>query len=172
MEGRSQRTPALVAAASSVVLLISMFLTWYKLDLPERIAGREIDVPSFNAFEGLQRSDVALVVAAVVAFALAGMLLARVLRDSPAPGLGLLVAGLFALAVVVYRGSSRPERNVFGQDIDTTLQFGWFLALVAAAAIAVSGVLAYLAGPRLQLELDEYEDEDEEPRPEPRRESA
>jgi hypothetical protein len=162
METRSRKRPGILGAAAALVLLVSMFLDWYRLDLPERIGGRQIDVPTFTAFEGLERSDVALVVAAVVALVVAGMLLAKVLSDSPAPALALLAAGLFAIAVLVYRGSSRPGRLVFGQEVDTTLQFGWYLALVAAAAVALAGLLAYLAGPRLQLEFDDF-DEEEEP---------
>jgi hypothetical protein len=161
MESRSQKRPGVLGAAAALVLLVSMFLDWYKLDLPERVAGREIDVPTFTAFEGLERSDVALVIAAVLALVFAGMLLARVMSDSPAPALALLGAGLFALAVVVYRGSSRPGRLLLGQEVDTTLQFGWYLALVASAAIAVAGLLAYLAGPRLQLDFDEFDEEED-----------
>jgi hypothetical protein len=161
MESRSQKRPGVLGAVAALVLLVSMFLDWYKLDLPERVAGREIDVPTFTAFEGLERSDVALVIAAVLALVFAGMLLARVMSDSPAPALALLGAGLFALAVVVYRGSSRPGRLLLGQEVDTTLQFGWYLALVASAAIAVAGLLAYLAGPRLQLDFDEFDEEED-----------
>jgi hypothetical protein len=171
MEARPKKRPGVLGATGAVVLLGSMFLTWYKLDLPERVAGREIDVPTFTAFEGLERSDVALVIAAVLALIFAAMLLARVLTDSPAPALSLLGAGLFALAVLVYRGSSRPGRLLLGREVDTTLQFGWYLALVAAAAIALAGLLAYLAGPRLQLDFDDF-DEEEEPRADARRESA
>lgn len=171
METRSQKRPAALGAAAALVLLVSMFLDWYRLDLPERIAGRQIDVPTFTAFEGLERSDVALVAAALLALIFAGILLARVMSDSPVPALALLAAGLFALAVVVYRGSNRPGRLLLGQEVDTSLQFGWYLALVAAAALALAGLLAYLAGPRLQLDFDDF-DEEEEPGSDARRESA
>jgi CDP-diglyceride synthetase len=168
MDGRSQRIPALVAGVAAVVLVLSMFADWYRLDLPSRVGGREIDVPTFNAFEGLERSDVALVVAAAVALILAALLYARVLAESPAPGLLLLGAGFFAFAVVVYRGSSRPGRILAGEPVDTTLRFGWYVAFAAAAAITVAGLLAYLAGPRLRLEPDEELRDDEEPGAEPR----
>ena len=171
MEGRAQRTPALIAAGSAVVLILSMFLDWYRLDLPERVGSQEIDVPTYNAFEGLERADVAILLAAVAALVLAAVLLARVLADSPWPGLALLGAGLFALAVVIYRGSSRPGRLLFGQEVDTTLRLGWYLALLAAASLALCGLLAYLAGPRLQLEDEEF-DEDQEPGAEAREERA
>jgi hypothetical protein len=172
METRSQKRPAVLGAGAAVLLIVSMFLEWYRLDLPERVAGRQIEVPTFTAFEGLERSDVALVLAAVVALVFAGMLLARVLADSPAPALALLGAGLFALAVIVYRGSNRPARILLGQEVDTTLRFGWYLALAASAAIALAGLLAYLAGPRLQLDFDDEFDEEEEPSADARRESA
>src|ERR687896_279194 len=115
MERRSQKSPRMIGAVAALVLLVSMFLDWYKLDLPERVAGRQIDVPTFTAFEGLERSDVALVIAAVLALAFAGMLLAKVLSDSPAPALALLAAGFFALAVVVYHRSSPPGRPLLRQ---------------------------------------------------------
>jgi hypothetical protein len=161
MKARPQTTAAAVAAGSAVVLILSMLLPWYRLDLPERVGGRKVNVPTYSAFEGLARSDVYLVVAAVLALVFGGVLLARLLADSPAPGLALLAAGVVALALVVYRGSSRPGKLLFGDVVDTTLQFGWFVSLVAAAAMAVSGLLAYLAGPRLQLEPDEFEEEEE-----------
>jgi hypothetical protein len=163
MDTQPQRTPALLAAGAAVVLFLSMFLDWYKLDLPEQIQGREIDVPTFNAFEGLERSDVALVVAAGLAILVAGVILAGVLASSPAPGIALTAIGLFALAVVIYRGSSSPGRLLFGGEVGTTLQFGWFVGLVAAALMALGGVLAYRAGPRLQFEEVELEEEEEPP---------
>jgi hypothetical protein len=167
MSARSRSMPAAIAAVSSVLLILSMLLDWYKLDLPSEIGQRQIDVPTYNAFEGLERADVALVVAAVLALVLACALLARVLADSPWPALGLLAVGLFALAVVIYRGSSRPIRPFFDGDIETTLEYGWYVSLAAAALIALGGLLAYLAGPRLQLEEGVFE-EGEEPHAAPR----
>jgi hypothetical protein len=148
-----------VAAGGAVVLFLSMFLDWYKLDLPEQTRGREIAVPAFNAFEGLERSDVALVVAAGLAILVAGAILAGILANSPWPGVGLSAIGFFALAVVIYRGSSSPVRLLFGVEIGTTLEVGWYVGLVGAASMAVGGLLAYSAGPRLQLEEVELEEE-------------
>jgi hypothetical protein len=162
MEARKQRTPAILAAAAAVVLILSLFLNWYALDLPEQVGGQQIDVPTYNAFEGLKRSDAALVVAAVLALIFAAGLLARVMADSPLPGLALLGAGVFALAVVLYRGTSRPTRPFFGGEADTTLEFGWYVGLVAAGLVALGGLLAYLAGPRLQFEDDEFDEEEDE----------
>ncbi len=145
-----------------------MFLDWYALDLPGRIGGREIKVPSYSAFDALQNADVYLVVAAALALLFAGMLLARVLAGSPAPALALLAAAIVALAIVVYRGTSRPGKLLFGAHVDYTLRFGWFVSLVFAVLIVLGGLLAYLAGPRLQLEADEFEGDDEPGAGEPR----
>jgi hypothetical protein len=160
----SQRLAGAIGAASAAVLIVSMFLDWYRLDLPSRVGPREINVPTYNAFEGLERSDVYLVVAAVLAIVVGALLVARVFADSPAPAVLLLAAGLFTLAVVIYRGTSRPGRLLFGETIDTTLRFGWVIALVAAGTMALAGLFAYLAGPRLQFDagMDEEAEPDSE----------
>jgi hypothetical protein len=149
---QSQRTPALLAAGAAVVLIGSMFLEWYTLDLPERIQDVDANLPTFNAFEGLQRADVAIVVAAGLAIVIAGLVVAGVLADSPAPGIALVAAGLFALAVVVYRGViSPPGLVLFGVSLDMKASFGWVISLIAAALIVVGGLLTYIVGPHLQF---------------------
>ena len=146
-----------------------MFLDWYALDLPSQVGGRETDAPTLNAFEGLERSDVALVVAAAVALICAIALLAGKLAESPLPALVLLGAGACLLLAVLYRGTSRPIIPFFaGEEVDTVLAFGWFVALAAAGLVTLGGVWAYLAGPRLEFEDDEGEWEEDEassPRP-------
>ena len=160
---QSQRTPALLAAGAAVVLIVSMFLEWYTLDLPERIQDVDANLPTFNAFEGLQRADVAIVVAAGLAILVAALVVAGVLADSPAPGIVLALAGLFALAVVVYRGViSPPGLALFGVDLEMKVSFGWVISLIAAALIVVGGLLTYIVGPHLQFAADESESPPEE----------
>jgi hypothetical protein len=155
---RSQRIGALLAAGAAVVLIASMFLEWYTLDLPERIRQPETDLPTFTAFEGLKRADVAVVVAAGLALIVAGLVVAGLVANSPAPGIALVLVSLFALAVVLYRGVISPPGLAFlGVDLEMEVSFGWFVSLVAAVAMVVGGVLTYLAGPRLQLEGGEGE---------------
>jgi hypothetical protein len=149
---RSRRMPAAVAAAASAVLIGSMFLDWYRLDLPARLQRPGVDIPSYDAFEGLERSDAALLVAAALALVLAAVMVAGLLARSAAQALLLAAAGLFALAVVVYRGLNSPPQLIFGVEFDTTLRVGWFVALVAAAVVSIAGVLTYIAGPRLERE--------------------
>ncbi len=70
---RSQTGPAGRAAVSALALVASMFLEWYRLDLPGRIGGREIKVDSYSAYDALRRADVYLVVAAALALLFAGV---------------------------------------------------------------------------------------------------
>jgi type II secretory pathway component PulM len=158
MERQPQRTGALLAAGAAIVLIVSMFLEWYTLDLPERIQDVDANLPTFTAFEGLQRADVAIVVAAGLAIAVAALVVAGVLANSPAPAVALVAAGLFALAVVVYRGViSPPGLALFGVDLELKVSFGWFVSLIAAALIVVGGLVTYIVGPHLQFAADESE---------------
>jgi hypothetical protein len=151
---RSQRTGALLAGGAAVALIASMFLEWYTLDLPDRIPNPD-NLPTFNAYEGLQRADVAIVVAAGLAILVAGLVLAGVLARSPATGIALVVVGLFGLAVVLYRGIISPPGFVFlGLDLELKVSFGWFVSLVAAVLIVAGGLLTYLAGPQLAGESE------------------
>lgn len=153
MDARARRTAATVAAVAAVVFILSMFLDWYTLDLPAKVGGREIEVPTYNAFQGLERADVALVAAAMLALLVSVALWSGFWAESPLPALALLTAGGFLALLVIYRGTSRPSFPFFGGGpVDTVVAFGWFVALTAAAAIALCGVWAYLTGPRLQFE--------------------
>jgi hypothetical protein len=145
---RSQTTGALVAGGAGIVLIGSMFLEWYTLDVPERIRD-EVDLPTFDAFEALERADVAVVVAGGLAIIITGVVLAGMLANSRAAGIALAAVGLFGLAVVIYRGVlSPPGLVILGVDLDMDVSFGWFVSVVAAALIVVGGLLTYLASPR------------------------
>jgi len=161
MRPPSQRAAAALVAVAAGVLILSMFLDWYRLDLPSQIGGRAINAPSYTAFEALERSDVYLVVTGALTLLVAGLLLARLWAESPLPGLVLGATGLFALALVIYRGTSRPAKLVFGLQIDTTLRPGWFIALLASASIVAGAVLTYLAGRRLRVDGDELEKDEQ-----------
>jgi hypothetical protein len=154
--GESQRTWALLTAGAAVVLIGSMFLRWYTLEAPERVRVPEGVLPTFTGFEGLERADVAIVVAAALAIVIAVALLAGFLASSPAPGIALVAVSLFALAVVLYRGViSPPGVAILGVDFEMNVSFGWFISLVASLLMLVGGLLAYLAGPRVEFEAGE-----------------
>lgn len=154
---KSLKTAAMLGGLGGVALLISLFLPWYKDDvgkLPEAARGN-LDVESYNAFEGLERTDIMLAVVAGLAIlvAIAAM---SVLRDPGALGWTLTGIGLAGVLLVLYRGSELPKPKVaFG--IETSLQFGWYLGLVASAVVVAGGVVALRQRPPR-----EYDDEDED----------
>ena len=139
----------MLAGGAGLALIGSMFLEWYTLDLPGRIRDADVDLPTFDAFEALERADVAVVVAGGLAVIIAGVVLAGVLANSPAPGIALVAVGLFGLAVVIYRGIiSPPGLVILGVDLEMNVSFGWFVSVAAAALIVLGGLLTSLAGPR------------------------
>jgi hypothetical protein len=140
----SQRTAGAIGGASAVVLIVSMTREWYALKLPSTAGPGTISGGTYDAFQALERSDTYLVVAAAVGILFAGVLLTGVRSHSPAPALLLLAAGAFALALVVYRGISRPLEVAGGSQVETNLGLGWFIALLAAAFMALAGLSAYL----------------------------
>jgi hypothetical protein len=154
--GRSQRTWALLAAGAAVVLIGSMFLEWYTVEFPEGVRSRGAELPSFTGFEGLERADVAIVVAAALAIVIAVAVAAGALGGSPAIGIALTAVSLFALAVIVYRGVISPPGLFFlGIDFEMKVSFGWFISLAASLLMTVGAALTYLAGPRIEFERAE-----------------
>jgi hypothetical protein len=152
--GGSQRSWALVAGGAAVLLIGSMFLEWYTLELPEGVRQPGADLPTFTGFEGLERADVAIVVAAAVAIVIAVTVAAAV--ATPALALALVAVSLFAVAVVLYRGVISPPGLVFlGVDFDMNVSFGWFVSLAASVLMIVAGALTYVTGRRLGLEAGE-----------------
>jgi hypothetical protein len=154
--GQPQSTWALLAIGAAVVLVGSMFLEWYTIDPLGRILQPAAELPTFTGFEGLERADVAIVVAAALGIVIALAVLAGVLAGSPAPGVALTAVSLFALAVVLYRGViSPPGLAILGVDFEMNVSYGWFVSLAASLLMTVAGALTYLAGPRLQFETGE-----------------
>jgi hypothetical protein len=144
-----------VAAAAAVLLFASLFLNWYQLDAPTG------ELPSYNAFERLERSDIYLVILCVAALAVAAAGFLPMLRRFGLGQWGLTAVGALAVVLVLYRGSERPGVVVFGKAFDTTLEFGWYVSLLAALAMAAGGVWALSGRPRRPpSEEDELEDEE------------
>jgi hypothetical protein len=129
--GQEQR----LASVASVALLVTMFFPWYGLQSLNRKTGT-ISSHSINAF-----GDVSFVEAAVflVAGAVLVMLLARVEgRTFHLPGGDgtiVMVAGGWAALLIFYRVFSRPAGNGYPVGIE----WGFFLAFVAAGALTYAG---------------------------------
>jgi hypothetical protein len=130
-----------------VLVIVSLFLDWYEYSVPPRGGEAGRNVATQNAWEGLERTDVYLCVLAVAALIGVAVLIANWLRDSNAAQITVLLIGLAAVILVLYRGLDPPAPVVFGVELDTSLKLGWFLGLLASAGIAVGGGMAVVRRP-------------------------
>ena len=113
-----------VAAIGAVMLVVSLFLDWY-----------EVDLEGFTVYEFL---DLLLVLMALATIAsLAGGL--GVIRAAPSPGVSLAVA-LFTVFVVLSQVLNDPPAVANGE---ADKQIGIWLALGGAALMVAGSVLAY-----------------------------
>jgi hypothetical protein len=124
-----------IAAIAAIALLLTMFLPWYDLQSLNRKSG-SINSHSISAF-----GDVSFVEAAVflVAAGVIALLFARAeRRDFHMPGSDgaiVMIAGGWATLLIFYRVFSRPS----GHGYPVGIQWGFFLAFVAAGALAYAG---------------------------------
>jgi hypothetical protein len=124
-----------LATVAALAMLVTMFLPWYSLQSLNRRSGA-IYSHSISAF-----GDVSFVEAAIflVAVAVVAMLLAR--ADGRAfhlpggDGTVVIAAGAWAALLIFYRVFSRPS----GDGYPVGIEWGFFLAFVAAGALAYAG---------------------------------
>jgi hypothetical protein len=125
-----------LAALAALALLVTMFFPWYGLQSLNRKTGA-IYSHSINAF-----GDVSFVEAAIflVAAGVLGMLFARAEgREFQLPGgdgTVVTVAGLWATLLIFFRVFSRPA----GDGYPVGIEWGFFLAFVAAGGLAYAGL--------------------------------
>jgi hypothetical protein len=124
-----------LAAAAAAALLVTMFFPWYDLQSLNRKT-EVINSHSISAF-----GDVSFVEAAVflVAAGVIALMFARAeRRDFHMPGSdGAVVmgAGAWATLLIFYRVFSRPD----GHGYPVGIEWGFFLAFVAAGALCYAG---------------------------------
>jgi type IV secretory pathway TrbD component len=124
-----------IASVAALGLLVTMFFPWYGLQSLNRKTGT-ISSHTINAF-----GDVSFVEAAVflVAVAVVLMIIARVEgRQFHLPGGDgtiVMLAGAWAAVLIFYRVFDRPAGNGYPVGIE----WGFFLAFVAAGALTYAG---------------------------------
>jgi hypothetical protein len=143
---RLNRNRVLAGGAASLLLIISiLFLPWYTLEqIPSREAGADPDVwvcgvgeyecTGFETFPILRW----LLLLAALAPAILAWILVRGHKLSWAPGEMTMVAGFAATVLIAYNGiidrpGSGPAETGVGLD------YGYWLALLAAIVIAATG---------------------------------
>jgi hypothetical protein len=169
MEPKGLRTGHIVALAGAVVVLLSLFLPWYEVRIPDSVLqmfgsggqlggdpgllgqlsrGVAAALPSSIAASGwkeLEGADLALclgaagVIAAVLA--VAGALGPGVRVDQRSAGSAIAVIGAVALVVVVVHVVHKPGHGSPLADA-VHLRAGIWMALAGAAVMLTGGVLA------------------------------
>jgi hypothetical protein len=132
---RAMQPEQRLAVLASLALLVTMFLPWYSLQSlsPKTTA---INTHNINAF-----GDISFVEAAVflVAAGVVTMIVARAEgREFHLPGSDgtvTMIAGGWAALLIFYRVFSRPS----GHGYPVGIQWGFFLAFVAAGSLTYAG---------------------------------
>jgi uncharacterized membrane protein YhaH (DUF805 family) len=145
MEVDKLNTGEKISAVSAILLFIFMFFDWFGVE----VSG----VPGFSgsvsgaggsAWDALEVIPIFLMIAIVAAIGVAVIRLTDADLEPPI-SLNAIVAALGGLAVllILYRIVDTPGGGSFGGvSVDTTLKFGIFLGLIAAAGIAYGGYSA------------------------------
>jgi hypothetical protein len=129
MDLRRLRHGEWIAAAGGVILVLSLFLDWYREFVGVDLA---VDLTGFESFDVL---DIVLVLIAALAIALAVL---QAARDSPAipVGAGVLtvVFGALGVLLVAYRIVNQPGPNELIE-----VRAGAWVGLLATVAITIGG---------------------------------
>jgi hypothetical protein len=145
MEVDRLNTGEKISAVSAVLLFIFMFFDWF---------GAEVSgVPGFSgsisgaggsAWDALDVIPIFLMIAIVAAIGVAVIRLTDADLEPPiSPNAIVAALGALAVLLILYRIIDPPGGgSLGGVSVDTTLKFGIFLGLIAAAGIAYGGYAA------------------------------
>jgi hypothetical protein len=132
----------LIAAGAGLVLIISLFLEWYTVD----IRGFTGSLPTVTGWRALGFIDILLFLIGVIAIAAAVLRAMNIMpRNLPAStGFIVLVLGVIAVVLVLYRILSIPDEGAGNlPGVDVGRGFGVFIALIAAAGVTLGGWLTW-----------------------------
>jgi hypothetical protein len=126
-----------LAAVAALGLLLAMFLPWYEKNVVPP-GGRTFETDSVSAFGVLSFIEAAVF---LVSGGVLVLLFARAERRAfhlpGGDGAVIFAAGLWAALLLFYRVFDRP--NVSGEGGTVGIQWGFFVAFVAAGALAYAG---------------------------------
>ncbi len=123
----------MIAGGGAIVLLISLFLPWYGVDVESGPIEFSVTATAWEAFGFI---DILLFLAAV---ATAGAIAAKATGRASAlpvpPAQVVMIAGVAALVLIIFRLISLPGPDVDVDGVDFGRRYGLFLGLIAAGAI-------------------------------------
>ena len=125
------------AAGAAIGLLLAMFLPWYEKNVV--IAGtKTFASDSISAFGAVSFVEAAIFLVAAGVIVLLGARAERRPFHLPGgDGTVIFAAGLWATALIFYRVFDRPD--VSGEGGTVGIQWGFFVAFVAAGGLAFAG---------------------------------
>jgi hypothetical protein len=123
------------AAYAALALFVSMFLPWYDKSAPGRENFQHDNLTAFGVFSFVEAA--VLVVAAGVLVMLFARGERRAFHLPGGDGTIIFAAGAWAALLIVWRLFDKPD--VSGRGITVGLQWGIFVALVAAGVLAWTG---------------------------------
>jgi len=125
------------AVGAAIGLLLAMFLPWYEKNV--LVPGtRSFASDSISAFGAVSFVEAAIfLVAAGVIVLLLARAEKRAFHLPGGDGTVIFAAGLWATALIFYRVFDRPD--VSGQGGSVGIQWGFFVAFLAAGALALAG---------------------------------
>jgi hypothetical protein len=132
------------AAGAAVALLLAMFLPWYEKSVVI-LGSRSFAHDSISAFGAVSFVEAAIfLVAAGVLVLLLARADGRVFHLPGGDGTVIFAAGVWATLLIFYRVFDRPD--ISGEGGTVGIQWGFFVAFVAAGALAVAGQRIRAAG--------------------------
>jgi hypothetical protein len=126
-----------IAGLAAVGVLVSMFLPWYGKNTYDRRAGRFVS-DSISAFGTVSFVEAAVFLVAAGVLVLLFTRAERREYELPGgDGTVIFGAGLWAVALIFWRVFDKPD--VAGQAGTVGIQWGFFVAFVAAGGLAAAG---------------------------------
>jgi hypothetical protein len=151
---RLNRGRVLAGAICSLLLIVSiLFLPWYSLtDVPQRaesnawLCGADnFECTGFDTFPILRW----LLLLAALAPLILGYILVRGHKLSYPPGEMTMIAGFSAAVLIAYNGIIDKPAPDEGLEFGISLEYGYWIALLAAIGIAIVGFTRSIeSGPR------------------------
>jgi hypothetical protein len=158
-----------LAAYAALALLLSMFLPWYEKNVIPP-GGHTLQNDSVSAFGVLTFVEAAVfLVAAGVLVLLFARAERRAFHLPGGDGTIIFIAGLWAALLLFYRVFDRPDVKGAGGTVG--IQWGFFVAFVAAGALAYAGQrlrAAHRPEPPLPYERPDSGEAPRSPAPPPR----
>jgi hypothetical protein len=142
----------LIAAVSAILLLVLMFLDWFGVTLRDHSNLLYLLVlfppPGKSAWQALDYIPIVLLLSIVAALSLPALSMKATRKPSMSTYLLVALLGIVSVLLILYRIVDPPSFGSYPDGMggtvtrEGTVQFPIFLALAAAAGIAVGGCLA------------------------------